>query len=104
MEMIKENELKLISCQLEYTNFKPDLIEASSTNSTNTINNSMFKMDNYESFSKSGLSSCAYLLKLIATVLRYRYVRSKKTSFVLLYLQQKVNFLIKCYMINLILN
>ena len=95
VEMIKENEVKLISCQVEYTNFRPDLIEASSTNSTNTIKNSMFKLDNYESLFKSGLTSCADLLKRIATVLRYRYVRSKKTSYVLLHLQQKGKFLDK---------
>lgn len=92
VEMIKENEVKLISCQVEYTNFRPDLIEASSTDSTNTIKNSMFKLDSFESFSKSGLNSCADLLKRITTVLRYRYVRSKKTSSVLLHLQQKGKF------------
>jgi len=78
VEMIKENEVILISCQVQYTNFRPDMIEASSTDSTNTIKNSMFKLDNFESFSKSGLNSCADLLKHIATVLRYHYVRSKK--------------------------
>lgn len=77
VEMIKENEVKLISCQV-YINFKSYLIEASCTDSTNTIKNSMFKFDNYDSFSKSGINSCANLLKHIATVMRYYYVRSKK--------------------------
>ena len=30
MEVIKENEVKLISCQVEYTKFRWDFIEASS--------------------------------------------------------------------------
>ena len=95
VEVIKENEVKLISCQVEYKKFRPDLIEASSKNSPNTIKNSMFKQDNYESFATSGLNSCIDILERITTVLRYRYVRCKKTSFVLLYLQQKIKLLDK---------
>lgn len=95
VEMIKENEVILISCQVQYTNFRLDLIEASSTDSTNIIKNSMLKLDNFESFSKSGLNSCANLLKCIATILRYFFLRSKKTSSVLLHLQQKGKFLNK---------
>ena len=56
--MIKESEVKLISCQVEYINFRPDLIEASSIDSPNTIKNSMLKFYNYKRFTKSGLNRC----------------------------------------------
>ena len=55
----------------------------------------MFKLDNYEIFSIFGLDSCIYFLKCITTVLRYHYARCKKTSSVLLYLQQKWKILDK---------
>ena len=80
---------------MEYTNFRPDLIEASNTNSTNAIKKWMFKLDKYESFSKSRLNSFTDILKCIVSILRYRYVRSKKTSSVILHLQQKGKLLDK---------
>jgi hypothetical protein len=46
-------------------------------------------LDSYESFTKSGLKSCIDILERIIVVLKYLYVRCKKTSYVLLYLQQK---------------
>jgi len=39
VELIKENEVKLVSCQAEYTKFRPYLIEASSKDLLNTIKN-----------------------------------------------------------------
>ena len=71
------------------------MIEASSHDSPNMIKNSIFKLDNYESFATFGLNSCIDLLERITTVLRYCYVRCKKTSSVLLYLQQKGKLLDK---------
>ena len=89
MEVIEENEVKLVSCQVEYTKFRPDLIETSSKGLPESIINSNFELDSYESFTKSGLKNCVDLLERITNVLKYRYVRRKKTSSVLLYLQQK---------------
>jgi hypothetical protein len=89
LEVIKESEVKLVSCQVEYTKFRPDLIEALNKEFPNTIKNSMFKLESYESFNKSGLKSCIDLLERITVVLKYRYLRCKQTSSVLLYLHQK---------------
>jgi len=49
----------------------------------------MFNLDSYERFIKSGLKSCIDLLECITVVLKYRYLRCKQKSSVLLYLQQK---------------
>jgi hypothetical protein len=71
---------------VEYTKFRPDLIEALNKEFPNTIQNSMFKLDSYESFIKSSLNSCIDILERISVVLKYRYLRCKQTSYVLLYL------------------
>jgi hypothetical protein len=49
----------------------------------------MFKLDSYESFTKSSLKSCIDIFERIIVVLKYRDVICKKTSYVLLYLQQR---------------
>ena len=89
MEVVEENEVKIVSCCVEYTKFRPNLIEASSKDLTKTIKSSKFKLDSYESFAKSGLKSCVDLLEHITTILKYRFLRHKKTSCVLLYLYQR---------------
>ena len=89
LEVIEENEVKIVSCCVEYTKFRPDLIEASSNDLTDTIKSSKFKLDSYESFAKSGLKSCVDLLERITTVLKYHFLRHMKTSSVLLYLHQR---------------
>ena len=89
VEAINGQEVKLVSCQVEYTKFRPDLIEASSKDPPNTMKESMFKLNSYESFNKSGLKSCIDLLERITKVLKYRNVKKMKTSSVLLYLHQR---------------
>ena len=45
VEAVKKNEVKLVSCQVDYRKFRPDFIEASSKDLPNTIKDSMFKLD-----------------------------------------------------------
>ena len=87
-DIIKENEVQLVSCRVEYTKSRPYLIEASSKDPTNTIKSSKFKLDSYESFTKSSLKSCVDLLEHNTNVLKYYFVRHMKTSSMLLYLHQ----------------
>ena len=43
---------------MDYRKFRPNFIEASSKDIPNTIKDSMFKLDRFESFDKYGLKSC----------------------------------------------
>jgi hypothetical protein len=52
-------------------------------------------LDSFESFNESGLKSCVDLVQRITNVMKYRYVRCKKTSSVFLYLQQRGKLLDK---------
>ena len=94
MEVIEENEVKLFSCQVDYTKFRPDLIDTN-TEFPESIKKSQFKLDSFESFNESGLKSCDDLVQRITNVMKYRYVRCKKTSSVFLYLQQRGKLLDK---------
>jgi hypothetical protein len=82
--------VKLIYCQVKYTKFKVDLIKTSSDDLLNsTKKKSMFKLDSYENFIKSNLKSCIDIFEHIIVILKYHYVRCKKASFMLIYLQQR---------------
>lgn len=89
VEVIKENEVKLVSCQEEYTTFRSDLVVASNNDSLDTIHNSMFNLDRYKRFTKFCLKRCIYTLQRITKVIKYHCVRCKNTSSILLYLQQR---------------
>ena len=74
---------------MDYGKFRPDFIEASAKDLPNTIKDSMFKLDSFESFDKYGLSHCGDLLEHITNVLKYCILKCMKTSFVLLYLHKR---------------